>query len=676
MKSIKKQICIVILVISMVAPVMGLGNREGGVDVPEAEQALSVSKIVLFSTGLGYFQRTGVVENNESIDIRFKNKDVNDLLKSMILQDLDGGSITSVNYSSREPLNVTLRSMSIDLSGNPGIIGILNQLRGEEVVFDLADGEGTLRGAIVGIEGSRVNLYGRRGIVGVETYQIEAIRFVDPFLDTEFRKALKLITDSKNTDEKRVTIGFAGEGSRRVLVGYLLETPVWKTTYRLVLGEDDEHMLQGWAIVENTTDEDWTDIGLSLVSGRPISFIMDLYSPIYNRRPTVQIQTSTALAPQSYEAAPKISARSAPSMAPEAFDMPSAMAEGSGGFDDFGDFDVELDISQGVRSAATTERAGEFFRYVIQEPVSLPRKESAMVPIVNEAIEGQRISIFNSRHGLSHPYNGLRFTNTTDIDLMGGPLTVFEAGTYAGDSQIGAVYTGDERILSYSLDLATEVRHVSKTLPVRMVEIAIEKGILVVDYIHRMETNYEIASRGLREKTVLVEHPIVYGWKLVEPDEPSELTPNYYRFDVGMPASPEGSQDELTVAVEQYEERRTDLLGAGDSFIQSYIDLDGVPGAVKAPLRGILERRTRLNETIAKRRERETRRSAIHREQDRIRRNMENLDKDDDLYKQYVETLTNQETELEEISRAISDLLNEEQRQRRELEEYVRSLQT
>ena len=108
--------------------------------------------------------------------------------------------------------------------------------------------------------------------------------------------------------------------------------------------------------------------------------------------------------------------------------------------------------SKGVDSAATTERAGEFFHYAIEHPVSLPRKESAMVPIVDETIEGERISIYNPSGGSVHPLNGLRFTNTTEIDLMGGPLTVFESGTYAGDSQIGPVYAGDERIISFSMD--------------------------------------------------------------------------------------------------------------------------------------------------------------------------------------------------------------------------------
>ena len=671
------------LLVCGVSSAMGTGGSETGMPAQELQE-LPVTKIVLFSTGLGYFQRTGIVHGAATVDLRFKTKDINDLLKSMILQDLDGGSISSVNYSSRDPLAVTLRSMSVDLSGNPGISGILSQLRGEEISVDLAGRSGAIRGLIVGLEhvsnpnGQSVqmlNLYGKSGIVGVEMQSIQGIRFVDPRLDIEFRKALQLLTEAKSSDEKRVTFGFTGEGNRRVLVGYLLETPVWKTSYRLVLGEEDEHVLQGWAIVENTTDEDWGGIDLTLVSGKPVSFIMDLYSPVYNRRPVIQIETAAVASVKAYEEAPRLSSRSAPSAAPSMV-MEDYSGMGGGAFDDFDEYGVELDISQGVESAATTARAGQFFHYAIEKPVTLPRKESAMVPIVDEIVEGKLISIFNPRDGMVNPYNGLRFRNSTDIDLMGGPLTIFQAGTYAGDSRIGSVNSGDERILSYSVDLETEVRTTARSVEPRLVGIEIEKGIFVTETLNRQETDYALTGRGLREKSVLVEHPILQGWKLVEPAEPEERTASFYRFTVDLPKSGGGATEyELNVAEELTVFQRTDLLNASDSFIQTYIDLDTVEARVKTALRGIVERRKGLNETLALRRERENRRSAIYREQDRIRKNMVNLDEDTELYKQYVATLTAHEQELEEIDTRIIELTVIEQNQRNELEEYVRSLQ-
>ena len=174
--------------------------------------ALPVQGIVLFSTGLGYFQRGGVVEGNETVDLYFNTGDINDLLKSMILQDYDGGQISSVNYASRESLNVILGSLAINLSGNPGIAGILSQLRGEEIILEPRENAGRITGRIIGIENKTaetgvsaqfLNIYSKWGIRDIEMTSIQAIRFADPYLDSEFNKALTLIVESRSSDEKR-----------------------------------------------------------------------------------------------------------------------------------------------------------------------------------------------------------------------------------------------------------------------------------------------------------------------------------------------------------------------------------------------------------------------------------------------------------------------------------------
>jgi hypothetical protein len=662
-------------------------EQDDGVLTPED---LPVSKVVLFSTGLGYFQRTGVVEADMAADLAFRTKDINDLLKSMVLQDFDGGSITSVNYSSREPLAVTLRSLAVDLSGNPGVVAILSQLRGEDLVIDLAAGGGTVRGSVVGIENKvgadgetrqMLNLYGKWGLHSVDMEEVASIRFADPVITAEFRRALELLSESRNSDEKRVTFIFTGTGERRVLVGYLLETPVWKTSYRLVLGDDDEHVLQGWAIVENTTTEDWHDVNLSLVSGRPVSFQMDLYSPIYITRPTLRVETQDALALQQYEEPTRSSGRMASPQA-ERSAMPSSafkggftgMGEGASGSDDFG---LGFDISQGVDSAATTQRAGEFFHYIIDKPIDLAKGESAMVPIVDDAIAGERISIYNLSSGLAHPYNGIRFTNSTGIDLSAGPLTVFESDTYAGDSTIGSLPDGGERLISFSLDLSTKVITNTYHPPEKFAGLSVLEGILITETLRRRETGYLLTGRGLRERKVLVEHAFLAGWDIVEPEPPEESTASLYRFEVDLPVSdgPDGVEKRLLVAEERVFEQRTDLLSAGNSFIQSYIDAETVDPWVKISLRGILERRDAIAEIVATRGEQESRRSAIYREQDRIRKNMANLAEETDLYSQYVTILSNQETELKELTDSIDELVKKERDERTDLERYVRSIQ-
>jgi hypothetical protein len=296
---------------------------------------------------------------------------------------------------------------------------------------------------------------------------------------------------------------------------------------------------------------------------------------------------------------------------------------------------------------------------------------------VNETITGEKVSIYNPSTGYSHPFNGVRFTNTTGIDLSSGPITVFEADTYAGDSRIGSLPAGGERLISFSLDLGTTVTMEVNQLPERLVDLSISEGILVADYLGRRDTEYSLVSRGLRERTVLVEHTFLTGWTLVEPKSAEEETASLYRFTVVLPEADgsAGVEKVLLVAEERISQRRTDLLGAGNAFLQSYIDAEEVAIRVKTFFRGILERRQAIVETVNMRSIQENRRSTIYREQDRIRKNMVNLDETTDLYKEYVDTLTNQESELRIIADRIDELQKREGEQRAELEGYVRSIQ-
>src|SRR5689334_2840160 len=68
---------------------------------PRPAATLPVSQVVLFNSGVGYFARSGEVDGDARVDLSFREEDVNDLLKSMTLQDLDGGRVAAVSYDSR-----------------------------------------------------------------------------------------------------------------------------------------------------------------------------------------------------------------------------------------------------------------------------------------------------------------------------------------------------------------------------------------------------------------------------------------------------------------------------------------------------------------------------------------------------------------------------------------------
>src|SRR5262249_46137931 len=256
-----------------------------------AAPTLPLTQVVLFSSGVGYFQREGNVEGSIRLDLTFPMTDINDLLKSLVLHYRRQGKYRPVSYDSREPTAHTRKPRPLDLTGNPTFGQLLTQARGEKVEVPLqpagraASGQpASLTGVIIGMESQteqgkevhQLNLLSAEGVRGIPLVQIQRLRFLNAAIEAEFRRALEVLAAAHNNQKRGVSLSLDGVGKRQVKLGYVVESPIWKPTYRLVLNQQGKPSLQGWAIVENTTDEDWKDVRLTLVSSRPISFEMDL----------------------------------------------------------------------------------------------------------------------------------------------------------------------------------------------------------------------------------------------------------------------------------------------------------------------------------------------------------------------------------------------------------------
>ncbi len=651
------------------------------------EAALPLSRVVLFSSGVGYFQRDGQVEGNSSLELSFRAAEVNDLLKSLVLRDFDGGQVTGVTYTSRDPLARTLHSFPIDLTGSPNLAAILAQIRGEPL--EVLSSE-TVRGTLVGLESKEtgegavevyLNLLTDRGLRSLALSQVQEVRLLNPRLDQELRTALALLAQSHSQDRKRVVLAFNGKGKRRVQVGYLLETPVWKTSYRLVLGSEQSHYLQGWAIVENTTDQDWKFVKLALVSGRPVSFIMDLYQPLYLPRPIVEPELYANLRPQKYEEdlsappAPAPVTKAAREAAPSRAAAPQAFREEGYAEAEAGPAAQPMDLRQGVTAAVRGGEAGSFFQYAISFPVSLQRQESAMLPIVGQDVQGRRYSIYNENVHPKHPMHGLKLKNSTGLTLMGGPITLFEAGTYAGDAQIDTLPAGAERLLSFALDLETEVAPVARSQPDQLVAVRISRGTLVSTVTLRREKSYTVKLSGAKAREVLIEHPLSPDWELISPKQPEERTRDLYRFLVkAAPGASGPAVQELVVAEERKVDQAVAVTNLSDELIAFYVKAPVVSSRVKEALNGLAKRKAELADTLRLRQEQERRAGVIRSEQNRIRQNMDSLSRDSALYKRYVAQLDSQENEMAGILTETDRLARKEQDQRKALDDYILSI--
>ncbi|UCG34353.1 MAG: hypothetical protein JSU68_06880 [Phycisphaerales bacterium] len=649
---------------------------------------LPVTRVNLFSSGVGYFQRDGVVEGEDSIELTFSVDQINDILKSMVLQDFDGGTISAVNYPTQQPIEKALEAFAIKLGDKPTLGQLLDRCRGSRVELT---GTTNLAGLILGVEERSVvvdeksykveylNLLTDDGIRRVDLDSVRDIKLTDPRLNEELTAALGVLARNLDSEKKTVLVRFKGSDKRNVRVGYMLEMPIWKTSYRLVLSDDRPPYLQGWANVENTTDEDWRNVRLSLVSGRPISFIQDLYTPIYIPRPEVVPELYTSLRPQEYAegriageggrrgrgADREMMAKRAPSLAYE-MDANAGVAMASPAVPQ------EMRLGEtGAASIATSTDAGELFRYDIATPVTLERKKAAMLPIVGDEVEGEKLSIYNpAAHG-KYPLNGLMLTNTSGLHLMQGPVTVFDDNTYAGDARLPDLKPGEKRLLSYALDLGVAVDIDRKSHPTQLTAVRIAKGTLIVinkSVDHRV---YNLNNKLDKSRTVMIEQPMSDDWKLVEPAEPFEKADNMYRFKTIVTAK---KTDAYPVRFEFIHSTHYGLSDMDLGQIRIYQRNAEITRSVRDALAEVIKLRSNLDDTRRQIQRKEQTIREIDSEQSRIRENMKALPRDSDVFSRYVRKLDDQENQIESLRSELEQLRQQADRQQKALEDYLLSL--
>jgi hypothetical protein len=676
-----------------------------------ADAPLPLESVVLFTSGVGYFQHAGEVTGDATVEMQFAADDVNDLLKSMVVLDRDGGAAT-VTYASRDPVTKTLGTFAVNLTDNPSLGDLLGRLRGQKVELDAAS---PVAGTIVGVEKRRLEA-GKDQTVekqfltlltsdGLRTLALDAvtrIKLVDARLQGELEKALAVLALATDNEKKGVAIAFTGKGPRNVVVGYVQESPIWKTSYRLVLDGDaaaTKARLQGWAIVENTTDADWRNVRMALVSGRPISFVMDLYQPLYVPRPFVEPELYASLRPQVYGqtmsdadkqlalADRRLDERGARGglarreMAKGVPAAPAAMAA---------DGAIAMDAVSGVRGGAARGSAiagiaamqtaaagsdlGELFRYEIEKPVTLERQRSAMLPIVAAEVEAERVAIYDERVLARHPLSGLRLKNTTGLHLMQGPLTVYDqagGGSYSGDARIEDMAPGTERLVSYAVDLDVEVAARGEGRAEEIVNVRLVKGTLFAARKLARAKVFEVKNSGKNAVKVLLEHPLEGGWTLVAPETPEEKTRDRYRFAV---VAEPGKPVTLEVAEEMPIEETQVLTNLDDDAIFFYSRAKATSPAVREALAEVVRRKREIEQLVRDKGVREQEIATIDQEQTRIRGNMGALDRTSDLFNQYVRKFADQEKRIETLRGEISGLVAKEQEARKGLDDYLLAL--
>jgi hypothetical protein len=279
---------------------------------------LPVRRVVLYKSGVGYFEHLGRVRGNQTVTIDFTSGQLDDVLKSLTTLDLDGGRVSGVSYNTETALDRKLGALRLPLGEQATRAQLLSALRGSRVEID-ASGVRTI-GRLLSVErmdrrtsGGTVTQVDTLSVVSdagrIQTIALDpgvAVRIAEADLNQEVGRYLALVASERDQDVRRLSIATAGTGDRDLFVSYVSEVPVWKATYRIVLPastDAGQPLLQGWAIVDNTVGEDWNGVALSLVAGAPQSFIQQMSRPYYVQRPIVPLPAQMLLAPQTHQAA-------------------------------------------------------------------------------------------------------------------------------------------------------------------------------------------------------------------------------------------------------------------------------------------------------------------------------------------------------------------------------------
>jgi hypothetical protein len=534
-----------------------------------ADATLPVRRVVLYKHGMGYLERRGTVSGDATVSFSFRADQMKDLLTSFYAVDLGGGTITSVRYDTAEPLARRLQEILIKVPESAALSQFLPQLKGARISAKVSGEEFT--GRVLGLEpftdsaDGRVVRQGHRLVVltdagalkSADLAGIAELSILDEGLRADVVRLLDLALEGRRADAKRLAVTASGKGERELRVGYLVEMPVWKCTYRLILDpqDKDKALLQGWAQAENTTGESWDNVVVSFVAGNPLSFSMDLYTPLYVPRPQVPVpglqnlavNWGGAPAPEAlggeqaerrgeaqYARAKAVRAPmpAAPAPAVAGFApqrMDAAMAESAPEEPQLANL---MESSGGA--AAQGAKVGELFSYEPRDPVSIPRGQAALVPIVSKRITGKRVLVYQASFS-PRPVNAWVLANDTDLTFEAGAVTFFEGSTSLGEGILGhTLAPGGQEVVPYAVDASVDVTPKVASRQEPYVRGKVVDSVLQLSRVEVLASTWTLVNRGKEPATLWLHQPANPLYKLAKPEKPLKEVGGNYRFEVAL----------------------------------------------------------------------------------------------------------------------------------------------
>lgn len=666
---------------------------------------LPIKRVILYSNGVAYIERRGFVSGNAEVNLSFKQSQVDDVLKSMIVLDLNQGKIGAVSYNSSAPASARTAEIPFSVEAKSGEDGggiseVLSQMQGARVLVSSV--KGTASGSILTVEKRALPAEKDKPVTNAhflviasdtgeissfDLADVRSVKLLDEGAKRDLNEFANATASTRRRDAKTITVTSEGIGQREMVVSYTIAAPIWKTTYRVVLDDTGKPFFQGWAIVDNVSDEDWQNVQLSLVSGSPVSFIQNLQKPLYRYRPIIPIPDDLNLDPQVYDAdgggtgygsGEGNGSGSGPGVGYAR--GVSATVDVSAANNYMG---VETKISDalvneqgGIQTAATGSELGDLFEYKISNPVTVSRNRSALIPIVQTKMEGERVSIYNESARADRPMGGMMLTNTTPLTFEGGSLTVLDRDAYAGEALMERLKPQEQRLISFALDLGTRVsiESVGDQRPAQLIKVV--DGTFQVHYFKTEKKTYRLANQTDREKVIYVEHPVRKGWGISdETQKPDIITDRYYRFRVTLAPF---AKVELPVVERQGLMDSYSLYAINREQLELFIARRYIDDATRARLEKLIDLRSRINQSGAKLEAFENEVERIEADQKRLRENIESLTKTAEakaLIARYIAKAGEQETRLEEMEKERKQITASKENLERELAVEIKNFE-
>src|SRR5262249_47045123 len=332
---------------------------------------------------------------------------------------------------------------------------------------------------------------------------------------------------------------------------------------------------------------------------------------------------------------------------------------------------IGVDLQRGVVSAASAEKLGESFQYVVEQPVHLPRQKSALIPVVQAAVEAARVSVYNPAVHAKFPLLGVKLKNTAGVNLMQGPVTVFDGPAYAGDARVMDLQPNEERLVTFALHLGSEVEAKPKAPPARLTKVSLKRGVAYTTTKQREERTYHAVNRSQTDRTLLVEHPYRPEFQIANGVKPAERTRGLYRFELKLPA---GKSGDLEVAEERDVRQAVALTNSDEQQIHFFLQQPVLSVAVKQALERAQGLRGELAAVQRELQQAQRQLQQIEQDQGRLRANLKEMPPTAAAYKRYLEKFDQQETEIEKLQARRESLQQEEHKQKTGYDAYLMAL--